>query len=143
LPLDRRAIKSVAVIGPLADSERDTLGPWVFKPVNPQAVSVLTGLRAKVGTAVRIDYSEGVRMPPRLHPSPSANLDKQPERPPLDETAEIRRAVTLAQHADVTVLVLGEGQAMIGGCVTSGPTVPRNRGASRPASATPMAVESW
>jgi beta-glucosidase len=114
LPLDRRAIKSMAVIGPLADSERDTLGPWVFKPTNPQAVSVLAGLRAKVGTAVRIDYSEGVRMPPRLHPSPSANLDKQPERPPLDETAEIRRAVTLAQNADVTVLVLGEGQAMIG-----------------------------
>jgi beta-glucosidase len=33
---------------------------------------------------------------------------------PLDETAEIRRAVTLAQNSDVTVLVLGEGQAMIG-----------------------------
>lgn len=114
LPLDRSSIKSIAVIGPLADSERDTLGPWVFKPTGPKAVSVLSGLRAKVGNSVRIEYSEGVRMPPRLYPSPSANMDKMPERPPLNETTEIQRAVSLAANADVALLVLGEAQDMIG-----------------------------
>jgi beta-glucosidase len=102
------------VIGPLADAERDTLGPWVFKPTRPTALSVLSGLRAKLGESVHIEYSEGVRMPPRLHPSPMARMDPQPARPPLDESAEIQRAVKLANDADVTMLVLGEAQEMIG-----------------------------
>src|SRR3546814_4267846 len=49
LPLAQRKIKSIAVIGPLANAERDTLGPWVFPQNRPQAISVLAGLRAKVG----------------------------------------------------------------------------------------------
>jgi beta-glucosidase len=114
LPLDRKAIKSIAVIGPLADSARDTLGPWVFPQNKPQAVSVLAGLKAKLGPAVRVDYSEGVRMPPRTFPSPFAMLDPQPKKAPLDEAAEIQKAVGLAKAADVAVLVLGEGQEMIG-----------------------------
>ena len=31
LPLDAGALSSIAVIGPLADSRRDTLGPWVLR----------------------------------------------------------------------------------------------------------------
>lgn len=114
LPLDRKGIKSIAVIGPLADSGRDTLGPWVFPQNKPQGVSVLAGLKAKLGGAVRLDYSEGVRMPGRTFPSPFAMLDPQPKRAPLDETAEIQKAVGLAKAADVALLVLGEGQDMIG-----------------------------
>ena len=41
LPLDPRAIKSIAVIGPLADSARDILGSWVFPFNKPSAVSIL------------------------------------------------------------------------------------------------------
>jgi beta-glucosidase len=115
LPLDRKAIKSIAVIGPLADSPRDTLGPWVFKQNNPKSVSVLAGLRTKVGKSIRIDYSEGVRMPARLYPSPFGMIDgTPPPKPPLDETAEIAHAVELTRGADVALLVLGEGQEMIG-----------------------------
>lgn len=114
LPLDRHTIKSIAVIGPLADAERDTLGPWVFPQNHPQATSVLAGLRAKVGKGVRIDYSEGVRMPARVYPSPFAMMEPPKKRAPLDETAEIRRATELARNADVAVLVLGEAQEMIG-----------------------------
>ncbi|HEY9545099.1 MAG TPA: beta-glucosidase BglX [Solimonas sp.] len=114
LPLAQRKIKSIAVIGPLANAERDTLGPWVFPQNRPQAISVLAGLRAKVGKSVRVDYSEGVRMPARVYPSPFAMLDPPRKRAPLDETAEIRRAAELARDADVAVLVLGEAQEMIG-----------------------------
>ena len=114
LPLDRKTLKSVAVIGPLADSSRDVLGPWVFPQNKPKGVSVLDGLKAKLGDKVRVDYSEGVRMPPRTFPSPFARLDQQPPKPPIDEAAEFQRAVALAKAADVAVLVLGEGQDMIG-----------------------------
>jgi beta-glucosidase len=114
LPLDRGRIRSVAVIGPLADSERDTLGPWVFPQNRPSAVTILAAIKAKLGSSVQVGFSEGVRMPTRLYPSPFARMDQQPPRPPLDETAEIRRAAGLARRADVAVLVLGEGQNMIG-----------------------------
>jgi beta-glucosidase len=87
----------------------------VFKQNHPNAISVLAGLRAKVGKSMRIDYSEGVRMPARLYPSPFGMIDgTPPPKPPLDETAEIQRATELARGADVAVLVLGEGQNMIG-----------------------------
>jgi beta-glucosidase len=114
LPLDRKALRSIAVIGPLADSARDTLGSWAFAPNNPPSMTILEGMKQKLGNAVRIDYSEGVRIPPRLFPAPGGSLDKKVARPPLDETAEISRAVGLTNAADATILVLGETQDMSG-----------------------------
>lgn len=49
LPLDRKRLKSLAAIGPLADSAADTLGSWTFPMNKPSAVSVLAGLSAKHG----------------------------------------------------------------------------------------------
>ena len=49
LPLDVDALGSVAVIGPLADSPRDTIGPWVFDFDLDETVTVLDGIRARVG----------------------------------------------------------------------------------------------
>ena len=48
----RRAdgLGSVAVIGPLADSPRDTIGPWVFDFDLDETVTVLAGIRARAGT---------------------------------------------------------------------------------------------
>jgi beta-glucosidase len=114
LPLDLRGLKSIAVIGPLADSVRDPLGPWVFPQNDPPSVSVLAGLRAKAGKSVRIDYAEGVRMPARLYPSPFSMIDPQVKKAPLDAPAEFQHAVDLARGSDVVVLVLGEAQDMIG-----------------------------
>ena len=113
LPFDKRRIKSLAIIGPMADSARDTLGPWVFEQNGASAVTVLGGLRQKLGKRVRISYSEGVRMPARMFPSPSATADKMPDRPPLDETAEIAKAAILAREADAAVVVVGEAMNMI------------------------------
>ena len=112
LPLDRKSLKSLAVIGPLADSAYDTVGPWVFPQTKPHSDSVLAGLKAKLGPSVRVEFSKGVRMPERVNPPPYPipSADKTP----LDETAEIQRAVSLASKADLAVLVLGEGADMIG-----------------------------
>ncbi|CAN7320319.1 glycoside hydrolase family 3 C-terminal domain-containing protein [Phenylobacterium sp. LjRoot225] len=112
LPLDRKKIKSIALIGPMADSEIDTLGPWVFDQNKPSAVTLLAALKAKFGSSVRIDYSEGVRLPEPLNPPPGPSKPKR-SAAPLDEAGEIRRAAELARNADVAVVVIGEAWNMI------------------------------
>ena len=49
----RTSSASLAVIGPLADSRRDTLGPWVFDFDLDETVTVLDGIRRAVGDRVR------------------------------------------------------------------------------------------
>jgi beta-glucosidase len=63
LPLNLDRLKSIAVIGPLADSKRDTLGPWIFDFDLTETVTVLQGIQAKVairdGGPVQVDYARG------------------------------------------------------------------------------------
>ncbi len=116
LPLDAAGLSSVAVLGPLADSKRDTLGPWVFDFDLAETVTVLEGIRARVGDGVRVDFSAGVPVVQRVFPSLfdmwGNNRPADPEG--FDEQAEFSRAVELARGADVAVVVLGEWQNMIG-----------------------------
>jgi beta-glucosidase len=115
LPLDKSKIKSIAVIGPLADSRRDTLGPWVFAHDLDETVTVLEGIKQKAGNKVRVDYSPGVTMPARMHASIfDMNPATAAKRVEVDDASELARAVALAQASDVAVLVLGEAQNMIG-----------------------------
>ncbi|MFD2134381.1 glycoside hydrolase family 3 C-terminal domain-containing protein [Novosphingobium resinovorum] len=71
LPLDRSKLKSVAVIGPLGDAGHDMLGPWVFSSNKPEGVSVLVGLRAKLGAGVKVEYATGTAWPTRKNPPSS------------------------------------------------------------------------
>ena len=48
LPL-RKDLRSIAVIGPLADNRKDVLGPWHAAGRAEDAVTLLEGIRAKVG----------------------------------------------------------------------------------------------
>ena len=66
LPLDAGSLSSIAVIGPLADSKRDTIGPWVFDFDLDETVTVLDGIRAKAGEGVRVDHARGVRVVQRV-----------------------------------------------------------------------------
>jgi beta-glucosidase len=116
LPLRPSSLHSIAVIGPLADSKRDTLGPWVKDQHLDETVTVLEGLRAQAGPSLRIDYAPGVAMPTRTFPSFFDAFLGVPHAPtaPFDAKAEMSRAVALASHSDVAVLVLGEPQNMDG-----------------------------
>lgn len=116
LPLDAGSLESIAVIGPLADSKRDTLGPWCFDFDLDETVTVLDGIRDGVADDVRVDYAAGIRPAQRTFPSMfdmfPGNAPKDPED--FDDAAEFQRAVDVAREADVAVVVLGEWQNMIG-----------------------------
>ena len=116
LPLDADRLGSVAVIGALADSKRDTLGPWVFDFDLDETVTVLEGIRRHLGDQVRVDYAPGVRPAQRTFASMFDMFDgNSPEDPEgFDDEAEQQRAVDLAGEADVAVVVIGEWQNMIG-----------------------------
>ncbi len=60
LPLIKGNAKSIAVIGPLADSKRDIRGPWTFVDDVKSAVTVLEGIRNKVGPGVKVEFAQGV-----------------------------------------------------------------------------------
>jgi beta-glucosidase len=116
LPLRLDKLESIAVIGPLADAARDTIGPWVFDHDSNETITVLGGIQKKLIKKVRISYSPGVSMIARLNPSffdalPGFDVAARVE---VHDDAEIARAVALANEADVAVLVLGEAQNMIG-----------------------------
>jgi beta-glucosidase len=116
LPLDADALASIAVIGPLADSRRDILGPWCFDFDLDETVTVLDGIRGKVGDRVDVYYAAGIRPAQRTFPSMfdmlGGNAPVDPEA--FDDDAELRQAVDLARSADVAIVVVGESQNMIG-----------------------------
>ena len=107
---------SIAVIGPLADSRRDTIGPWVFDYDSTETVTVLQGIQQRAGQDVQVSYAPGIRPVQRTFPSMFDMWgDNAPVDPvDFDDAAELERAVTIAGQADVAVVVLGEWQNMIG-----------------------------
>jgi beta-glucosidase len=92
LPLSK-STGSIAVIGPLADSKADMLGNWSGKGKASDAVSVLDGVRARMGTGTL--YSKGADVA-------------------SESTAGIAPAVEVARQSDVVILVLGESSDMSG-----------------------------
>jgi beta-glucosidase len=115
LPLSPNALDTVTVIGPLADSARDTLGPWVFDYDLHETVTILDGVRNHLGETTRVDFAPGLRPDQRHFPSMFdmfGDTVAQPEN--FDDDAEFQKAVEVAANADVAIVVLGESQNMIG-----------------------------
>lgn len=116
LPL-QRSLHSIALVGPLADSKIDIGGSWSLASHPAEdAVTVLEGLRAKVGPDVTIHYAKGVEI---ARPTPSIFDDQFPDPPPtIHNAAEAKQAFDAAidavKRSDVAVLVLGELQDMNG-----------------------------
>jgi beta-glucosidase len=108
LPLDPAKIRTLAVIGPNADKVR--LGTYSGTP--PYFVTVVEGVRKRVGAGMKVVYAEGVRISePDAGPVQNRFL---PYRPPSAEKDAqlIAQAVETAQAADAVVLVLGGNEAV-------------------------------
>ncbi len=90
LPLSKK-IKSIAVIGPNADDEKNQLGDYTSRVVLQDIVTVLGGIRNKLGEDVKINYVKGCNVKG-------------------DELNEINKAVKTAKNAEIAVLVLGENE---------------------------------
>lgn len=108
--------KSIAVIGQLADSPRDTLGPWVFDHDVDETVTILAGLRARAGDGITVKYATGVRTGTRVYESMFDRMDHglPTTADDFDDDAELARAVELARASEVAVVVIGQNQNMIG-----------------------------
>ena len=114
LPLAKDAT-SIAVIGPLGDSKRDIRGPWTFVDDVSSAVTVLEGIKGKVGPNVKVEFAQALEID-RLYPSPFALLTGARPTPwgDVQRREEFNKAITLARSSDLVVMVLGEHEDMSG-----------------------------
>jgi beta-glucosidase len=115
LPLAANGLGTVAVIGQLADSKRDLLGPWVFDHDTAETVTILDGMRSRLGDAA-VSYAPGAGLRERLFPSEFDRADPTVVGTPedWDDDAEIARAVELAAGADLAIVVVGQRQNQAG-----------------------------
>lgn len=117
LPLAKEG-GSLAVIGPLADSKRDVLTMWSGFGADPAgAVTILEGIRNKVGAGVRVEYAPGVQIAKRYHSifEDLMNGGQKTEPWPAAQAGkEFQQAVETARRAGTVVLVLGELALMDG-----------------------------
>src|SRR5678815_2289769 len=100
LPLNLSALKSIAVIGPNAAHVH--LGGYSDEP--GRGVSVLQGIKDKVGDKVKVAYAEGCKITKEggVWFADTAHLSD-----PTDDQRLIAEAVSVAKTADVALLVLG------------------------------------
>lgn len=115
LPLSKH-VQSVAVVGPFADSKVDTMGSWSLAGDVNAPVTVLEGIRRKLGPSVQVRYAKGVE----VERGQASIFDKQfPEPKPTlltdaEKEAAFQQAIEAVRKSDVAVLVLGEAQNMSG-----------------------------
>ena len=92
LPLDK-AVKSIAVIGPLADDRRAPLGWWAGDGREENTITPLAGIRAKIDA--KVSYAKGCDIKG-------------------DSTEGFDEAEKIARESDVAVVFVGESADMVG-----------------------------
>ncbi|MDN5202159.1 beta-glucosidase BglX [Fulvivirgaceae bacterium BMA10] len=94
LPL-KSDIKSIAVIGPLADNKTELNGTWSFFGDLDDPVTVLEGLRNKIGPSTELLYAKGCEFY-------------------SDSKEHFQEAIATAKKADVVIMAIGESAVMNG-----------------------------
>lgn len=93
LPL-AKSTKSIALIGPLADNQKDMLGTWHVAGDESKAITLLQGIR-ETAPNVRVKYARGTGF--------SGN-----------DTSGFAEALEMAKSSDVVVMALGENYQQSG-----------------------------
>src|SRR4029078_5225614 len=107
LPLSKQ-IKSIAVIGPNADD--DSLTRYRCGRNAVTGVTVLAGIKAKLGERVKVNYAKGCDATNEHWPE----TEVLPEPLTDKEKDEIAKAVEAAKKSDVAVVVLGDSPTTVG-----------------------------
>jgi len=133
LPLGS-GIRSVAVVGPNADSAYALLGDYTYQALNeffrrvpvdpsfPQLVTLLAGLRNRLGPEVKINYERGCDWTGATQQEDLAKDKAGDQRTWKASTAPMtapvaadsERAVRLAAESDVIIAAMGENRYLCG-----------------------------
>jgi len=97
LPI-KSSVRKIAVIGPLADAQKDMIGAWSAAGDDINSISLLQGLKSNL-KGVEITYLKGVDI---------TKID--PEKDKIEEN----KAIKLAKESDLVILALGEGKDQSG-----------------------------
>jgi beta-glucosidase len=108
LPLDRRKISKIAVIGPVADDKTVTLKQ--YGPYAAEVVTVFEGIKNLVGDNIEVNYEKGCSVTGKNWPQ--IELYKTPLS--KMESKRMDKAKTLAEESDVIVAVLGDNGSTSG-----------------------------
>ena len=107
LPLDLPKLKTIAVIGPNAADVH--LGGYSREPAH--SVSILQGIRERVGTAAKVVYSEGCKITEGKQ-GWSAWYENEVKIPDTEsQLKSIQAATEVARKADVAIVVVGENES--------------------------------
>ena len=111
LPLKRDA--TVALVGPLADSQRDIMGSWSAAGVAKQSVTLLQGMRNAMANKGTLLYAKGANVSDNKGIQGFLNLYEQAVSVDTRTPQQmIDEAVAQAEKADVVVAAVGEAQGM-------------------------------
>ena len=100
LPLQKEKLKTIGVVGPNANSRVPLFGNYYG--TSSRYITILEGIQDEVGEDVRVLYSEGCH----LYKDRVEGLAWEDDR--------ISEAVTVANHSDVTVVVVGLDETLEG-----------------------------
>jgi beta-glucosidase len=104
LPLDRKKIRTIAVVGPNAKGLH--LGGYSSDP--GRGVDILQGIRDKAGPGIRVLHAEGVRI---TEHEANWTADKVVFADPALNRKRIPEAVAAARQADAVVVVIGTNES--------------------------------
>lgn len=101
LPLNKN-IKSIAVIGPLANDKDTPIGNWRAQGEKNSAVSVLEGIKNAVSDKTAIKFAKGADL------GTGERSFLMPLKINESDTSGFAEAVTVAKESEVVLMVLGE-----------------------------------
>ncbi len=113
LPLKKSG--KIALVGPLADNQRNMLGTWVVAGEWQKSVSVMQGIKNATADSLEIFYAKGANITDDSMLKVRTNaLGVEVETDERSPDAMIAEAVNAASMADVIVAVVGEAADMTG-----------------------------
>ncbi len=107
LPL-KKNIKSILVTGPNADAVSSSISR--YGPSKVEVISVLEGIKQKLGKSVEIKYTRGCEILDSNFPE----SEILPAPPGQTELAEIQKAKQLAEEVEVAIVVIGDDERIVG-----------------------------